>query len=132
PRDVVLVSGGSGITPVLSMLRTLADERHGGRVALLHYASGPEDLVHADELRRLGAARGVDVFVAYTRAAGAGDLDGRFSRHHLEAAAPWVRGAQTYLCGPPALMSALREVYEDLGLADALHTEEFTAAPADL
>lgn len=132
PRDVVLISGGSGITPVLAMLRTLVDERHGGRVTLLHYAAGPEDLVHADALRRLGAARGADVFVSYTRAEGAGDLDGRFTRHHLETAAPWVRGAQTFLCGPPALMSAVREVYAGLGLDDALHTEEFTAAAADI
>jgi len=70
--------------------------------------------------------------VSYTRADGAGDLDGRFTRGHLETAAPWVRGAQTFLCGPPALMTAVRAVYEDLELDDALHTEEFTAAPADI
>ena len=41
PRSIALISGGSGITPVMSMLRTLVDEDHRGRIAFLHYAGLP-------------------------------------------------------------------------------------------
>nr|WP_308339577.1 FAD-binding oxidoreductase [Tomitella fengzijianii] len=130
PRDIVLISGGSGITPVLAMLRTLVDERHEGRVAFLHYVSRPDDLVHAGELRRLGKALGVTVAVGCTGTPGAGDVDGHFTAEHLAQAAPWVRGAQSYLCGPARMMTAVREVYDGMGIGGNLHTEAFEAAPA--
>ncbi|GAA4823021.1 ferredoxin reductase [Tomitella cavernea] len=130
PRDIVLISAGSGITPVLAMLRTLVDERHEGRVAFLHYVRRPDELVHAQELRRLAAARGVTVIVGCTAADGAGDVDGHFSAAHLAQAAPWARGAQTYLCGSARMMAAVREVYDGMGLGDGLHTEAFDSAPA--
>ena len=125
PHEIVLISGGSGITPVLAMARTLAEERHPGRVALLHYVSGPDDLVHAAELRRLSAVPGFTVTLGFT-AVGGGDVRGHFTGGHLDVAAPWARGAQAFLCGPPALMEAVRGEYAERGLADSLHTEEFT------
>ena len=48
PDHVLLVSGGSGITPVMSMLRTLQRRTHRGRVTFLHYAQSPR----APDLRR--------------------------------------------------------------------------------
>ncbi len=39
PRRVLLISGGSGITPVMSMLRTLVEEQHSGEIVFVHYAN---------------------------------------------------------------------------------------------
>ena len=131
PADIVLISGGSGITPVLSMLRTLADEGFGGRVVFLHYASEEAGVPHLAELRRVADAHeNVDLVLAYTRAPG-GDLHGHFSVAHLDAAAPWHMAAQTYLCGPPGLMDSVADVYEGLGLTDRLHTEQFVLTTTD-
>lgn len=131
PADIVLISGGSGITPVLSMLRTLADEGFGGRIAFLHYASEEADVAQLAELRRIADAhQNVDLVLAYTRSRD-GDLHGHFSVAHLDAAAPWRDSAQTYLCGPPALRTAVSDMYEELGLADSLHTEQFAPAATD-
>src|SRR5436305_10316503 len=47
PRRLALISGGSGITPVLSMLRTLIDENHDGELAFVHYARTAADWLYA-------------------------------------------------------------------------------------
>jgi ferredoxin-NADP reductase len=135
PDKLLLVSGGSGITPVLSMLRTLVDEQHLGEIVFLHYAAREADVPDLAELRALAAAYdNVRLVLAYTQQRDGGDLYGRFDETHLAEAAPWYSEAQTYLCGPPALMTAVREHYAGKGIEDALHTEHFTLTtpgPAD-
>jgi len=135
PDRMLLVSGGSGVTPVLSMLRTLCDEGHRGEVTFLHYADDREHVPHRAELEALaGAHENVRLLFAHT-ATDDGDLTGLFGAEHLEAAAPWHADAQTFLCGPPGLMRAVREHYKTLGLLDRLHVEEFApelaTAPGD-
>ncbi len=106
PRRMVFVAGGSGITPVLAMLRTLAAERHAGEPALLYYTRTPEDACCRDEL----AALGVRVLYSHTRG-GSGDLAGHFDERHLTAALPDPEAV--YVCGPPALVEAVRRTRPD-------------------
>ena len=119
PERLVLIGGGSGITPLMAMLCTLADEGHRGEVAFLYYARSPADLLYADELARQPA--GVRVAVAHPRAG-----DGPFTRKHLAAVAPWYADAPARVCGPAALMGAVRAVYEREAISAQLITEEFT------
>jgi ferredoxin-NADP reductase len=103
PRRILLVSGGSGITPVMAMLRTLVDEDHPGEIAFVHYARNRADACYRDEL---AAMPGVRVLHGYTRSAG-GDLEGRFGPEHLAAAMP--EPDAVFVCGPTALIDAVRE-----------------------
>jgi ferredoxin-NADP reductase len=129
PERLLLISGGSGITPVMAMLRTLVDEGHTGQVTFVHYANTEADVPYLAELRDLAARHdNITLVLAYTEASD-GDLKGLFSREHLEAADPEYAQAQTYLCGPGGLMRGVRELYEDMGLGERLHTEEFAPAP---
>jgi ferredoxin-NADP reductase len=129
PARVLLISGGSGITPVLSMLRTLCDEGFGGDVTFLHYGYTESDVAYRDELRTLCDAHpNVTLALAYTDQATGGDLHGFFGQEHLDAAAPWHRDADTFVCGPPGLMKAVHTLYEANGLADRLHSEDFAPA----
>jgi stearoyl-CoA 9-desaturase NADPH oxidoreductase len=111
PRRILFVCGGSGITPVMSMLRTLMSERGPGEsdreIAFIHYARTPQEACYRDEL---AAMPGVKVMHGYTRS-GDGDLDGYFDSEHLAAAMPDPEAV--YACGPPALVDAVRAMYAD-------------------
>jgi stearoyl-CoA 9-desaturase NADPH oxidoreductase len=107
PRRILFVSGGSGITPVLAMLRTLVNEGHAGEIAFVHYARNRAEASYHDELV---AMPGVRVLHGYTRSAG-GDLDGRFDAEHLAAAMP--EPDAVFVCGPAALVDSVREHCED-------------------
>jgi ferredoxin-NADP reductase len=128
PDRLLFISGGSGITPVLSMLRTLCDEGYRGEVVFLHYSNGAHDVALREELVELASAHAnVRLVLAYTDASD-GDLTGFFGQQHLDAVAPWAvqdGDAQTYLCGPPALMSSVKSHFAKAGRTDSLHVEEF-------
>lgn len=150
PTDVVLVSGGSGITPMLAIASTLADEGHcsaasaaeettgesaTGRVAWLHYARRVDDVPFAERLRELSQG-GVDVVVVPTTdgsptdtAAGAPTraLSGHLTAEHLDAVAPWHADATVFLCGPEPLAHGLEQVLGAERFAGVLR-ERFTAA----
>ncbi|MGW4534210.1 ferredoxin reductase [Nocardia sp. NPDC004340] len=127
PEAVVLISGGSGITPVLSMLRTLANEGYRGRILFLHYNRSPEFVPHREELEAIAMQHGnVRVEFRYPET----QRHANFGYDELEALAPWFPTAQTYLCGPPGLMNAVRTVYEAEQLGPRLHSEEFTLTTA--
>jgi ferredoxin-NADP reductase len=104
PRRVLFVSGGSGITPVMSMVRTLQAEKFAGEVAFVHYARSAEEACYRDQL---AAMAGVRVLHGYTRSPEKGDLHGHFDGRHLAAAMD--RPDAVYVCGPPSLTAAVRE-----------------------
>ena len=131
PERVLLISGGSGITPVLAMLRTLVDERWNGEAVFLHYARSEQDVPHLAELREIAANNAnVRLVLAYTRKSDGADLTGHFESAHLAETAPWHADAPAFLCGPHALMTAVREHYEAKGIPEVLHSEAFTLAAA--
>jgi stearoyl-CoA 9-desaturase NADPH oxidoreductase len=126
---ILLISGGSGVTPVMSMLRTLVDEGHDGPVAFLHYATDPHDHLYRAEVAAIAGSHGaVRTMTAYTRAPGAGDLSGHCSVDHLDAACPRWREAETYVCGPRSLMDAVHGLHRGAGRGDHVHEEAFDLA----
>jgi len=104
PRRILFVSGGSGITPVMSMLRTMRAEGSDREIGFIHYARSAEDACYRDEL---DAMPNVAVLHGYTRSTGGADLDGHFGPDHLAAAMP--QPDAVYVCGPPPLVAAVRE-----------------------
>lgn len=129
---LVLISGGSGITPVLAMLRALVDDGHGGPVTFVHYALTAADVCYRAELDELVAAlpRG-RLLLGLTEEPGAGDLDGFFGAQHLATIAAQPDRAQFFLCGPAPLMAAVTDHLAALGLADRVHLERFGPGPID-
>jgi stearoyl-CoA 9-desaturase NADPH oxidoreductase len=125
PKRLLLISGGSGITPVMSMLRTLCDERHSGTVTLVHYAPTRDDVIYRSDLSDIEAGHSnMQVVHAYTRQAG-GALCGHLNREHLRAVAPNHACAEAYVCGPPGLIEAARRIWAEDGIEQLLHVESF-------
>jgi stearoyl-CoA 9-desaturase NADPH oxidoreductase len=131
PSRTLLISGGSGITPVMSMLRTLCNGGHTAPVTFLHYAPSREELIFGDELETLAARhRHVRIVTVFTRSApGAlsAGLQGYFGPSHLDVAAPDYRSAEVYVCGPEGLVQAVRGVD---GLGERVQVERFEASQA--
>ncbi|MDX1802454.1 MAG: ferredoxin reductase [Alcanivorax sp.] len=129
PERVLLISGGSGITPVMSMLRTLCDEGHGGKITFLHYANSADDMIYADELADIAARHdNVELVRCFNGGEQAGELSGLFCREHLEQAVPDYASADAFLCGPPPMMAAVEALWEEDGLGERLYKEHFTLA----
>ena len=117
PERVLLISGGSGITPVMAMLRTLCDEGFAGEIGFLNYARSPELALYGPQLRQLAERHaGLRVARGFTRQRGRSP-GGRFCREHLRAVVVDHAGAATFVCGPPALIDSVRGVWDEDGLA---------------
>jgi stearoyl-CoA 9-desaturase NADPH oxidoreductase len=125
PERVLLISGGSGITPAMAMLRTLCDEGFAGEIGFLNYARSPELALYEPELDQLAERHaGLRVARGFTRGS-ARRLSGRFCREHLRTVTAEHSGSATFVCGPPALIDAVRVAWSDDGLAEPM-VETFT------
>jgi ferredoxin-NADP reductase len=120
PRSLLFVSAGSGITPIMSMLRGL-DRRDGlPDVVHVHSARTADDVVFGAQLRALAARHaGYRLHLQLTAAAGRlvpTDLD--------DVCSDW-RERDTFASGPGALLDALSEHWEQAGLRAKLRMERF-------
>lgn len=123
PARVLFVTAGSGITPVMSMLRTL--ERHGqiGDVVHVHSAPTESDVIFAEELAGLARAHdGYRLRIRTTRTEGRLDFD------RIADEVPDWRERQTWACGPEGMLDQAHRVWSAAGLGDQLHLERFAAA----
>jgi stearoyl-CoA 9-desaturase NADPH oxidoreductase len=105
PQRQVLISGGSGITPVLSMLRTLCDERHTGEIHFIHYARTAADWLYRAEVQEL-AGRHANLHVRYVATREGGE---RVSAASLGS----LIDAPVAVCGPRSLIEAVHDVWAD-------------------
>jgi len=125
PGSILLIGGGSGLTPLTGILRTLLAEGYDRPVALLHYAPDPERAIYREELAGLAARHpNFKLLRSYTQAPGVGEIDGHFSPTHLPQADPCFAEAETFACGPPSLLDAVRGTWAN-GLEHRLHVESF-------
>jgi ferredoxin-NADP reductase len=133
PENLLLVSGGSGVTPVMSMLRTLRDTGHRGQVTFLHYARSRDDEMFTGELDEIAATTDFRVVRVYTRQPAPGaELAGRFQIDHLKHLGVDASDTLTYVCGPAGLIATVRDTYDGLGAADQLRLEYFKVPTVDL
>jgi predicted ferric reductase len=118
-RDVLLVAGGVGITPMRALFETLP-VTSGQDLMLLYRANSRDELVFRDELDALAARR--QARVVYLLGADPNLL----SAGSLSRLVPGLAQRDVYLCGPPGLAAAVREALSEAGLpSEQLHEERF-------
>jgi stearoyl-CoA 9-desaturase NADPH oxidoreductase len=120
PDKLLFVSAGSGVTPIMSMLRHLEHEGGLSDVVLLHSAKDEDDVIFGDQLRELAERHeGFRLHEQHTSEMGrmgAGDLD--------ELCSDW-RERVAYLSGPEGLIDGLEEHWEEHGDPALLNIERF-------
>ncbi|WP_433342683.1 ferredoxin reductase [Micromonospora sp. CA-111912] len=117
PERILFVTAGSGVTPVMGMLR--AGATGSADVVLVHSAPTPADVVFADELRGLAGRGAIRLVERHT------DTDGVLGVAELADLVPDHLDRQTWACGPVGLLDAVEAHWAAHGVADRLHTERF-------
>ncbi|HZJ06965.1 MAG TPA: ferredoxin reductase [Nocardioidaceae bacterium] len=117
PAKILFVTAGSGITPVMGMLRNAVDDLDD--VVLVHSAPTSADVVFAGELRTLAGQGRIAMVEKHT------DTDGMLDPAELGQLVPDYADRQTWACGPTGMLDALEERWSEDGIADRLYTERF-------
>jgi len=120
PRPLLMLTAGSGLTPVMSMIRTLVPRRPDADVVLVHSARTRDDALFHDELLELADQfPGLTVRHWFTREEGGRRLD-LSDVTDLETLCPDWRERAAYACGPTDFLDAATELWERDG-DDATH-----------
>ena len=133
---LLFVTGGSGLTPVVGMLRTLAVAQDRPDVVLLHHATDPDRCLFLDELEQLDARNDwLRVVTTFTRPGGQRPSEpgsARVDRRRIEGLCPDWRDRDVYACGPETLLDAVVEHCTGAGTTGEVRTERFVRgiAPA--
>lgn len=119
PEKLLLLSAGSGVTPIMSMLRTM--RRRGGHadVVLIHSAPTADDVLFAEELQESADAGLMRLELRLTR------TDGKLTAADLSRLVPDFADRQAWACGPGGFLEMLTGAFESAGAADNLHIERF-------
>jgi stearoyl-CoA 9-desaturase NADPH oxidoreductase len=125
PASVLFMTGGSGITPVMSMLRTLARRDQITDIVHLHSAPTASDVMFAAELAEFAKAHpGYRLRLRATR------VEGRLNLGGLGEQVPDWRDRQTWACGPEGMLNDAERVWAQAGIAGYLHLERFATSRA--
>lgn len=127
PRYLFL-SGGSGVTPLMSMARTFHDLGEPRDVVFVHSARTSADIIFREELALMARLnphfRFVPICETATPAAPFDGLRGRLSGEMLRVIAPDLAMREIFVCGPAPYMAAVRQILVEAGVDMARHHEE--------
>ena len=117
-RSVVLIAGGIGITPLMSMLHYVDEAEPDTLVTLLYSAQTPSELAFREELEAM-AARNPNIRCLFTvTRPGKEPWNGRVGRIDRQLLVQCTSDRETvyYVCGPPHMRDAITELLGDLGV----------------
>jgi ferredoxin-NADP reductase len=125
PASVLFITAGSGITPVMSMLRTLARRDQITDVVHLHSAPTESDVMFAAEMAKMQTGHeGYRLRLRSTR------TEGRLDLSQLSDEVPDWRERETWACGPEGMLNDAERVWAAAGIAGQLHLERFAVSKA--
>jgi stearoyl-CoA 9-desaturase NADPH oxidoreductase len=121
PAQMLFLVGGSGITPVMAMLRTL-DRRGTMPDVVLHYSSPTSDrMIFRDEVLEM-EKRHENLTLHQLET----DVEGMLDLADLDRICPDWRDRETWACGPGPMLDAIEAHFEEEGRSEQLHLERFS------
>lgn len=125
PARILFLTAGSGITPVLGMLRSPA-LAGAHDIVVVHSAPTAGDVICGGELRMLDRAGRIRLVEIHTR------TDGRLDPDRIGELVGDVGDRRTWACGPGEFLQGIEEHWAAKGIADRLRTERFRPAQVAL
>ncbi|MFN8229041.1 MAG: ferredoxin reductase [Mycobacterium sp.] len=118
PAKVLFITAGSGITPVMGMLRSLPADAPSD-IVVVHSAPTAADVIFGGELRMLANQNRIRLVEIHT------DADGMLAIDTLDDLVGGLAQYHTWACGPAALLDAIENHWAAAGIAHQLNTERF-------
>ncbi|WP_159914914.1 benzoate 1,2-dioxygenase electron transfer component BenC [Pantoea sp. 18069] len=130
-RPLLLLAGGTGLAPFLSMLEVLARQGTAQPVHLIYGVTRDQDLVLVDRLvEYAGRIPGFTFSTCVADAATTHERQG-YVTQHMPAAVLHGGNVDVYLCGPPPMVDAVHKHFKSAGITPAnFHYEKFTPTQA--
>jgi ferredoxin-NADP reductase len=116
PEKALFITAGSGITPVMGMLRNHPELTD---VVLVHSAPTADDVVFGADLREMAAEGRIRLIEQHT------DTAGMLDAAAIAGLVPDLAARSTWACGPVGMLEALEEHWTAAGIAERLYTERF-------
>ncbi len=129
--SIVLISGGVGITPMMSITRYLTERSWAGEIFFIYQCRTPADFIFANEVAALQQVNPkLHVAVAMSRPEGTDwkGPRGHLTKDLLTQTVPNLALRRIHLCGPPSMMDGIKAILTDLGVPqEQIKTEAFGA-----
>jgi ferredoxin-NADP reductase len=131
-KCILMIAGGVGITPLMSVRRYLTDRSWPGDIFLIHSVHSPQDLIFREELdylaRRHPKMR-VILTVSHPEGTDWAGPSGRITKEFIASSVPDLPSRYVHLCGPVPMMETVRKELLELGVPAArIKTEAFGPA----
>jgi ferredoxin-NADP reductase len=130
-RRIVLIAGGSGITPMMSILRHIDDRCLSTPVTLIYCVRTRNDIIFGEELQSLGRRLSMFrmVLVLSRPDGGWNGPSGHLSRDLIATSIEERQSSTFFLCGPPPFMASVREMLQSLEVRSECIKRESFASP---
>jgi ferredoxin-NADP reductase len=128
PSKILMIAGGIGITPLMSMLRDLNRKNLKTDVLLLYSVQSPKEIVFQKELIQMESSN-LKIYTTITQLQPQehwNGLTGRISKEMINSISPDLLNREIYMCGPEGFMQHIRRCLSDLQFPiEKLHQESF-------
>ena len=129
--SIVLIAGGVGITPMMSITRYLTERSWAGDIFFIYGCRAPSDFIFANqfaELERVNPKLHVAVTMSRPEGTDWRGSRGRITKELLTETVPGIASRRIHLCGPPSMMDSTKAILAELGVSpDQIKTELFGA-----
>ncbi|MBP7478772.1 MAG: 2Fe-2S iron-sulfur cluster binding domain-containing protein, partial [Chitinophagales bacterium] len=130
-RNHVLVAGGSGITPCLSIIKTIIAKESNSKITLIYSVKGKADKIFGEELESIAASNPNFKIKYLFTFEGDKMIDTDYAKELIQAIDNF-KSAEYYACGPGAIISSIEHALESFQISkDQFHREYFTVKAAE-